>query len=422
VKGTPDSPAGLDTATRDGAAPGPPEAAGPSEGAAGTRRVLTGWLASGGGIDLGPVAVLASIAVIWIFFQAQDGAFLSSRNLSNLVLQLAVTCVLALGVVLVLTAGEIDLSLGSVTGMCGVLLGILLTDHGWPAWAAIIVTLALGLAAGLVQGLVTVLVGVPSFLVTLGGFLAFFGVQLALVGGAGQISISDPSVIAIANDYVGKTLSWIAVAVIAVLLAALQLARRNDWRRDGLPAPAWRGVAAAALPAAGLAIVVGYLNQYLGVPYLLVILLALIAGLGWVTQRSVYGRHLYAVGGNVEAARRAGINVSAIRVSVLAVSGLLAALAGVVSASRLYAVDSNLGGGTLLLEAIAAAVIGGTSLFGGRGRIYHALLGAIVIESVENGLDLLGQSAATKNIATGIILVLAVCIDAVNRRRHGRTR
>lgn len=156
------------------------------------------------------------------------------------------TCLLALGVVLVLTAGEIDLSLGSVTGMCGVLLGVLLSEHGWPAWAAIIVTLALGLAAGLLQGLVTVPVGVPSFLVTLGGFLTFFGVQLALVGSAGQISISDPSVIAIANDYVGKALSWIAVAVIAVLLAALQVARRNACaakaclrRRPGAASP-WR--------------------------------------------------------------------------------------------------------------------------------------------------------------------------------------
>jgi D-xylose transport system permease protein len=419
------TPADLPTATHVNAAsdhsqaPGQPEVA---ADAAGTRRGLAGWVKARGRVDLGPVAVLAGIALIWIFFQTQNGNFLSSRNLSNLVLQLAVTCVLALGVVLVLIAGEIDLSLGSVTGVCGALLGVLLTDHGWPAWAAITVSLALGLAVGLLQGLVTVLVGVPSFLVTLGGFLTFFGVQLALVGSAGQISISDPSVIAIANDYAGKALSWIAVAVIAVLLAALQAARRRAWRREGFPAPpAWRSVAAAALPVAGLVILVGYLNRYLGVPYLLVILLGLVAGLGWVTQRTVYGRHLYAVGGNAEAARRAGVKVGAIRVSVLATSGLLAGLAGVVSASRLYAVDSNLGGGTLLLEAIAAAVIGGTSLFGGRGRIYHALLGAVVIESVENGLDLLGQSAATKNIATGIILVLAVCIDAVNRRRRART-
>ncbi|HEY2639658.1 MAG TPA: ABC transporter permease [Streptosporangiaceae bacterium] len=388
-----------------------------------TRRGLARWVKADGRIDIGPLAVLAGIALIWIFFQSQNGNFLSSRNMSNLVLQLAVTCILALGVVLVLIAGEIDLSLGSVTGMCGALLGVLLAEHAWPAWAAITVTLALGLAAGLVQGLVTVLIGVPSFLVTLGGYLTFFGVQLVLVGSAGQISISNPSVIAIANDYVAKALSWIAVAVIAVLLAALQVARRRAWRSAGFaPPPTWRSVAAAAVPVAGLVIMVGYLNQYLGVPYLLVILLGLVAGLSWVTQRSVYGRHLYAVGGNAEATRRAGVNVSAIRVSVLAASGLLAGLAGVVSASRLYAVDSNLGGGTLLLQAIAAAVIGGTSLFGGRGRIYNALLGAIVIESVENGLDLLGESAATKNIATGIILVLAVSIDAVNRRRQARTR
>ena len=405
------------------AAPDQAQPGGQTEVASGTRRGLARWVKAGVRVDAGPLAVLAGIALIWIFFQTQNGNFLSSRNLSNLVLQLAVTCILAIGVVLVLIAGEIDLSLGSVTGMCGALLGVLLTERGWPAWAAITVTLGLGLAAGTLQGLVTVLVGVPSFLVTLGGYLTFFGVQLALVGSAGQISINDPSVIAIANDYVGKALSWIGVAVIAVLLAALQASRRRAWRREGLPPPpAWRSVTAAAVPVAGLVIMVGYLNRYLGVPYLLVILLGLAAALGWVTQRSVYGRHLYAVGGNAEAAHRAGIRVSAIRVSVLAASGLLAGLAGVVSASRLYAVDSNLGGGTLLLEAIAAAVIGGTSLFGGRGRIYHALLGATVIVSVENGLDLLGESAATKNIATGIILVLAVCIDAVNRRRRTRAR
>ena len=420
TRNTPAHPPEPDRAT---AAPGQSQPSRPAEGADGTRRGLAGRLKASDRADAGPLAVLAGIALIWVFFQAQDGAFLSSRNLSNLVLQLAVTCILAIGVVLVLIAGEIDLSLGSVTGMCGALLGVLLTEHAWPAWAAITVTLALGLAAGTLQGLVTVLVGVPSFLVTLGGYITFFGVQLALVGSAGQISISDPSVIAIANDYVGKALSWVMVAVIIVLLAVLPVARRRAWRREGLPPPpAWRSVAGTAVPVAGLVIMVGYLNRYLGVPDLLVVLLGMVAALGWVTQRSVYGRHLYAIGGNAEAARRAGVKVSAIRVSVLATSGLLAGLAGIVSASRLYAVDSNLGGGTLLLEAIAAAVIGGTSLFGGRGRIFHALLGATVIESVENGLDLLGQSAATKNVATGIILVLAVCIDAVNRRRHPRTR
>ena len=371
--------------------------------------------------DLGPFAVIAGIVLIWIVFQSQNANYLSVRNLSNLTLQMAATGILAIGVVMVLIAGEIDLSLGSVAGAGAALLGVLLTQHGWPAWAAIIVTLGFGLCAGLLQGVVTVLVGVPSFLVTLGGFLAFFGLQLALVGSAGQIPINDPSVLAIANDYVGAAVSWTGVAVIAAMLAGVAVARRRAWIAAGVkPPPAWRSALAVVAPVAALIALVAYLNRYLGASYLLVILLGLITLLGWVTRRTVYGRHLYAVGGNAEGARRAGVKVAAIRVSVLALSGLLAGLAGIVTASRLYSVDSSLGGGTLLLEAIAAAVIGGTSLFGGRGRVYHALLGALVIVSIENGLDLLGQSAATKNIATGIILVLAVCIDAVTRRRRGQ--
>jgi D-xylose transport system permease protein len=171
----------------------------------------------------------------------------------------------------------------------------------------------------------------------------------------------------------------------------------------------------------GLFAVVGYLNYYLGVPYLLFVLLTLTVALGWVTRRTAVGRHLYAVGGNAEAARRAGIRVGAIRISVLAASGTFAALAGIVSASRLFTVSSGTGGGTLLLEAIAAAVIGGTSLFGGRGRAYNAILGALLIVSIENGLDLLGQSAATKDMATGIILVMAISVDAITRRRRAST-
>ena len=277
--------------------------------------------------------------------------------------------VLAVGVVLVMVAGEIDLSLGSVTGASAALLGVLLTEHSWPAWAAVAAAMGFGLLAGLVQGVVTVLVGVPSFIVTLGGYLAFFGVQLALVGSAGEIRIASPGILAIANNYLGKPAAWALVAAVAVVLTALQLARRREWAAASMPAsPWWRSAVTVTAPVLGLAAVVGYLNRYLGIPYLLVILLGLAVGLGWVTRRTVYGRHLYALGGNPEAARRAGVHVSAIRISVLAVSGLLAGVAGVVSASRLYSVDANLGGGTLLLEAIAAAVIGGTSLFGGRGR------------------------------------------------------
>jgi len=368
--------------------------------------------------EAGSAAVLAGLAAIWIFFEVQNSNFLTARNLTNLVLQTAVTAILAMGVVLVLIAGEIDLSLGSVTGASAALLGVLLTNQHWPTGLAIAVTLLFGLVIGLVQGLVTTQIGVPSFIVTLGGFLAFAGVQLALIGGSGQIAIASPAVIAIANDYLAPGVAWaLAGAVIAGLVAA-EAARRRAWSRAGVGDGSWWPAVARVAAWAGVLIAVTWImNSYFGVPYLLVGLLALLLGLSWATRRTGLGRHLYAVGGNAEAARRAGISVGAIKVTVLAASGLLAAIAAIVSASRLYSVNASTGGGTLLLEAIAAAVIGGTSLFGGHGRIYHALLGALVIDSVENGLDLIGQSESTKNIATGIILVLAVSLDALSRRR-----
>jgi len=368
--------------------------------------------------EAGSAAVLAGLAAIWIFFEVQNSNFLTARNLTNLVLQTAVTAILAMGVVLVLIAGEIDLSLGSVTGASAALLGVLLTNQHWPTGLAIVVTLLFGLLIGLVQGLVTTQIGVPSFIVTLGGFLVFAGVQLALIGGSGQIAIASPAVIAIANDYLAPGVAWALAGAVIAGLVATEAARRRAWSRaDVGDGSWWLAVARVAAWAGVLIAVTLIMNSYFGVPYLLVGLLALFLGLSWATRRTGLGRHLYAVGGNAEAARRAGISVGAIKVTVLAASGLLAALAAIVSASRLYSVNASTGGGTLLLEAIAAAVIGGTSLFGGHGRIYHALLGALVIDSVENGLDLIGQSESTKNIATGIILVLAVSLDALSRRR-----
>lgn len=368
--------------------------------------------------DAGSAAVLGGLAAIWIFFEVQNSNFLTARNLTNLVLQTAVTAILGMGVVLVMVAGEIDLSLGSATGASAALLGVLLTSQHWPAGLAIAVTLLFGLLLGLLQGIITTQIGVPSFIVTLGGFLAFAGVQLALIGSAGQIAISSPAVIAIANDYIARAVAWALAGVVIAGLVVTEVAGHRAWSRAGVGGGSWWPAAARVGAWAGVLIAVTWImNSYFGVPYLLVGLLALSLGLSWATRRTGFGRHLYAVGGNAEAARRAGISVGAIKVTVLAASGLLAAVAAIVSASRLYSVDASTGGGTLLLEAIAAAVIGGTSLFGGYGRIYNALLGALVIDSVENGLDLIGQSASTKNIATGIILVLAVSLDALSRRR-----
>lgn len=368
----------------------------------------------------GPFPVLLGIALIWIVFQTQSPYFLSPRNLSNLILQVGVTGIIAMGVVLVMIAGEIDLSIGSVAGVCAGVLGVLLTFQHWPTAAALAAALVLGLAIGLLQGLITVYVGVPSFLVTLGGLLTWSGLQLAVIGVEGEIPVASLFVRSIANEYLPASLAWAMAAAALGLAAAVEVKRARDWAAHGLKPPQswWRTALRLGLIGGGLFAVVGYLNYYLGVPYLLFVLLTLTVALGWVTRRTAVGRHLYAVGGNAEAARRAGIRVGAIRISVLAASGIFAALAGIVSASRLFTVSSGTGGGTLLLEAIAAAVIGGTSLFGGRGRAYNAILGALLIVSIENGLDLLGQSAATKDMATGIILVMAISVDAISRRRR----
>jgi D-xylose transport system permease protein len=368
--------------------------------------------------DLGPLPVVVGLVAVWIFFQTQNANFLTSRNLSNLTLQMAVTAILAMAVVVVMVAGEIDLSLGSVTGVTSALLGVLLTNDHWSTSAALAATFALGLGIGLLQGLVTVLVGVPSFIVTLGGFLAWAGVQLAVIGPAGNLQVNNGTIAAIGNNYLSHSSAWLIAGAAVAGLALVEALRMRERRRSNasgsIAGPVFRVVALAA----GLGAVVAFLNGNFGVPYVLVLFLTVGAALGWIMRRTFFGRYVYAVGGNAEASRRSGIPVKTVRVAALSLSGLLAGLAGVVSTSTLYATSANVGGSILLLEAIAAAVIGGTSLFGGRGRVYMALLGTLVIASVQNGLGLLGKSASTEDIATGTILVLAVSLDALNRRRR----
>jgi D-xylose transport system permease protein len=368
--------------------------------------------------DLGPLPVIVGLVAVWIFFQTQNSNFLTSRNLSNRTLQMAVTAILAMAVVVVMVAGEIDLSLGSVTGVTSGVLGVLLTNDHWSTGAALAATFAVGLGIGLLQGLVTVIVGVPSFIVTLGGFLAWAGVQLAVIGPAGDLQVNNGTIAAIGNNYLSHTSAWLIAGAAVAAVAAVEALRIRDARRTGSPASVPRSALRVLLLAAAFAAIVTFLNGNFGVPYVLVLFLTVGAVLGWIMRRTFFGRYLYAVGGNAEASRRAGVPVGTIRVAALSLSGLLAGLAGVVSTSNLYATSASVGGSILLLEAIAAAVIGGTSLFGGRGRIYMALLGTLVIASVQNGLGLLGKSASTEDIATGTILVLAVSLDALNRRRR----
>jgi D-xylose transport system permease protein len=369
--------------------------------------------------NLGIMPVLLGLVMIWLLFQSQNDNFLSARNLSNLILQTGVVGTLSVGMVLVLLVGEIDLSIGAVSGVCAGVMAILLATNHWNPWAAMAATLMLGAAIGAFQGSLIVAVGVPSFIVTLAGLLAWEGVQLILLGDAGELRIQDHLVRQIASGYLLPMQSWIIVAAIVVVYGVSLWRARVSKQRTHLDVPAlWTSIVKFALVAVVACATVVLLNSYFGVPFLLVLLLAVALLFTLLTRKTVFGRHVYAIGGNAEAARRAGIKVGSVRIVIFMLTSLLAALGGMIDASRAFAVSTGTGGGTLQLEAIAAAVIGGTSLFGGRGNVYSALLGSLVIVSVENGLDLLGQPSSTKNIATGIILFIAVSIDAISRRRR----
>jgi D-xylose transport system permease protein len=366
--------------------------------------------------ELGPLPVLVGLIIVAIVFQTLNPNFLTPRNMSNLILQIGVVGTLAAAVVLALLLGEIDLSLGAVAGVSAAVLGVVLTAYGWPGWLAIAAAIGAGALMGALQGSIIVLLKVPSFIATLAGLLAWQGVQLILLGPTGERLIREPMVRAIASGYLPTTAGWVAGGLVVALVALVLVRQRARRARlslavEPMPVLAIKIVGIGAI----ILVVVGLLNAYFGVPYILLLVGAIVLALTWFTERTQTGRHIYAIGGNAEAARRAGIPVAAIKIGIFALISALAGFAGVISASRQFAVSIGTGGGTLLLDAIAAAVIGGTSLFGGRGRVYQAILGALVIGSVANGLDLLGSPSSTKNIATGAILVLAVAIDAISR-------
>lgn len=369
--------------------------------------------------DTGSLTVVIGLAIVWVVFQALNENFLSARNLSNLVLQIAVLGTLAIGMVIVLVLGEIDLSVGAIAGVSAATMALTVTRSGWTPAAGIAVALLVGASIGLIHGAIITAFGIPSFIVTLAGLLVWQGVQLALVGDGGEIPIRDPFIRAIASTYVPSPAGWAiaAVALVAVVLA--RAAGRRRRRRLDLTVAALRSeLVRLALSSVIVVGVVALLNSYFGIPWVLLFLVTLMTLCTLVMHQTRFGRHLYAIGGNREAARRSGIRVRSATVAVFVIVSVIASAAGVIEASRQFSASNALGGGTLQLNAIAAAVIGGTSLFGGRGRIYHALLGALVVGSVQNGLDLLGQPAAIKNVATGVILILAVIVDAVGRRRR----
>jgi D-xylose transport system permease protein len=367
--------------------------------------------------EIGSLPVVLGLILIAGFFASQERTFLSARNISNLIVQIAATGSVAVGIVMVLLLGEIDLSVGSVTGLCSALLGVLIVNHGWPWWLAILAVMATGALIGAFQGAWFAFIGVPSFVVTLAGFLAWQGVQLRVLGSTGTVNVFEPHIGKIAQSFLPGPWGWVvglgAAAVLMIAFWGTWLGRR----RTGLLAVPMFVVLTRTLLVVVISVaIVLILSRFNGVPTAGVILFALVAVFSFLTMRTRFGRYVFAVGGSAEAARRAGISVARVRIAVFTLAGLMASIGGIVFVSRLTAASTQTGTGTFLLEAIAAAVIGGTSLFGGRGSVWSALLGALVIGSVSNGLDLMAQPPEIKYMVEGAILLVAVTVDAVARR------
>jgi D-xylose transport system permease protein len=369
--------------------------------------------------DLAELRVVLALAVIWLVFYAQEPRFMSSVNLSNLVLQTTAVGLVSIGIVHVLLLGEIDLSVGAVSGLCASIMAVLNVQHGWSPYLAIAAAVLAGTAIGLFQGSVFTRFVVPSFVVTLAGLLAWPGFQLKVLGETGTVNLNDPKITGLTSTFYGDTVGWIIAFVAIGAYAALALRGRQSRVGEGLAAPQLGLVVLrVALVSIAILVAVWVLNDDRGVPLAALILVGFCLFFFYVTTRTTFGRHIFAVGGNAEAARRAGIHVTRVRVIVFVISSTMAAIGGIMAASRLLAVNQSSGAGDFLLLAIAGPVIAGTSLFGGRGSVWHALLGALVITSISNGMDLLGLETSIKFIVTGAVLLLAVIIDAIARSQR----
>jgi len=377
--------------------------------------------------------VLFALAAIWGYFgfilplhdlitgeaESFRAIFLSPRNIYNLFMQSAVIAALAVGITVVLLLGEIDLSAAATAGVCAALLGVLVLS-GVPGFLACLIVICVGIIMGAAQGLLVAYVGIPSFVVTLAGLLGYQGLMQKILP-TGNLNVGDPFVRSIARLLIPDMWGLFLALVVFVLFALTTVRKQVQRKEKGLELDnklaVWFQIIVFGII---LISAVLTLNAYRSLPLLLVLLIAFTALLDWITRSTPYGRSLFAVGGNSESARRVGMKIKRIRVSAFAIVGLMAAIGGIFGASRYGSVSyTAFAGGSLLLEAIGAAVIGGTSLFGGRGSVWNAILGALVIGSLGNGLDLSGASAADKLMVSGAILLLAVAIDALSRNSAG---
>jgi D-xylose transport system permease protein len=400
-----------------------PEVAADQQGVAAVLRRRLDALRQG---EVGSLPIVIGLIIITIFFTTKTTNFVSATNFNNLVVQMAGVTTIAIGVVFVLLLGEIDLSIGYLSGIAGVIVAELQlagSGHQVPGLVAILLALVAGAVIGGFMGSFVAFLGVPSFVVTLAANLAFQGVILRALP-QGVIVIQDNMINNVANYFfshlAGFVIAGVASAIYVVAVLGRVIAR---WRAGlTLENPFVTLGKTVAFPAIAFGVVV-YSNHDpgRGLPFAGLLVVAMLVFWTYVATRTTFGRHVYAVGGNAEAARRSGINVVRIRLIVFMISGAMAALGGVIFAARLRSVDLSAGGGTILLDAIAAAVIGGTSLFGGRGAVKSALLGALIIAMLANGIDLVGYPASTKYIVTGVILLAAVTLDTISRRRLERS-
>lgn len=378
------------------------------------------------GGDIGSLPIVVGLAAIWVIFQLLNPFFLSSANLTNLLLECAAVGTIAIGVVLALLVAQIDLSVGSMSGLSSAILGVGLTQHGWSVWVAMGVAILAGVLVGALYGFIFVKFGVPSFVITLAGLLALLGLQLQVLGTNGSINIPfDTWIVRFTQAmFLPAGVSYALVAGMVVSWVSIRLARTQRRRRADLSTRPMLGtfvIAGTALVAGEIA--VWYLNQSRGIGASFILFLGLVVVLNFALHRTRWGRSVYAVGGSVEAARRAGMKVTRVYMSVFILCSTFAALGGLLAAGRLATASISSGTGDTNLNAIAAAVIGGTSLFGGRGHVYSALLGILTISSISSGLTLLSLDSSIRFIITGGVLMVAVIVDSVarkSREAHGR--
>ncbi|GAA1984888.1 ABC transporter permease [Kitasatospora viridis] len=369
--------------------------------------------------ELGSLPVIVALVVIWAVFGSLNSSFLSAQNLSNLSQQIVGTGLIAVGVVFVLLLGEIDLSVGSVSGLCAAIFAVLDVTHGVNQWVALLCAVLGGAAVGLVQGFFFARVGVPAFVVTLAGNLGWNGLMLQVLGSSGTVNLSGKDIVSrLYSTIYGQQVAayGLATAGVALFLGA-SLVDAGRRRRAGVPSRPVTDIALRTVLLAVVAYLAAYtLNQYKGLPLALLVFLVFIVVLEFVLRRTTYGRKVFALGGNIEGARRAGISVPWTRMTVFMICSTMAAVGGLFLAAQIQSASQTSGGGNLLMNAIAAAVIGGTSLFGGRGSTWSALLGALVIGSIQSGMNIEGLSNAIQFMITGAVLLAAVVIDSLARR------